>query len=70
MPNDLSPEEREALAWHLREHLASHRFPFSPELRPLKSALSKLAPPAPTAQPYPPVVNKYPIAASKPKRRR
>src|SRR5579884_1481238 len=68
MTPELSPEEREALVAHLREHIASHRYPFSPTLRPLKSALAKLSPPEPSPTPYPPVVNKYPTPASKKKR--
>ena len=53
MPPELSPEERAAIISVLREKIDGDRFPLSPRLRPLKSALSKLAP-EPPRQTYPP----------------
>jgi hypothetical protein len=65
---DLSDEEREALTHHLREHISESWYPFAPALQPLKSVLAKLNP-----QPEPEVVqsvaDRYPVPASKRKRR-
>jgi len=66
----LSPEEQAALISLVRQTIDGDRFPFAPRLQPLKSALAKLSPPEPSPPPYPPVVNKYPTPASRPKRRR
>jgi len=55
MSLDLTTDELAALARLLRQHIAADRFPLAPRLRPLKSALAKLDPPAiPTSAPLPP----------------
>jgi hypothetical protein len=41
---DLTDDEHEAVAKALRKLIDEDRFPLSPRLRPLKSALAKLAP--------------------------
>ena len=41
---DLTDEEQPAIAAALRKLIAEDKFPFSPRLKPLKSALAKLAP--------------------------
>lgn len=53
MPSiDLTDEEQAAVAAALRKLIDADRFPFSPRLKPLKSALAKLEPPRPF-RPYP-----------------
>jgi hypothetical protein len=52
---NLAPGEREAVLKLLRDTIAADRFPLSPRIRTLKSALAKLDPePSPAAEPYPP----------------
>jgi hypothetical protein len=52
-PN-LTPDERAAVTGLLRDTIAADRFPLSPRIRKLKSALAKLEPaPVATPQPYP-----------------
>jgi hypothetical protein len=54
-PENLTPEEREAVAQLLRRTINAGRFPLSPRLKPLKSALAKLDPqPEPAVEPLPP----------------
>jgi hypothetical protein len=50
---DLTDEELAALIAYVRDKLAAERFPYSPTLRPVKSALAKLEPPA-RPEPMPP----------------
>jgi hypothetical protein len=50
---DLTDDEHEAVAKALRKLIDDDRFPLSPRLRPLKSALAKLAP-QPPKKPLPP----------------
>jgi hypothetical protein len=50
---DLTDDEHEAIAKALRKLIDADRYPFSPRLRPLKSALAKLAP-QPAKRPLPP----------------
>ena len=45
---DLADEERGALANVAREYVRMQRYPLAPRLAPIKSALLKLAPAAPT----------------------
>ena len=52
---DLTDEEQTAVTAALRKLIAEDRFPFSPRLKPLKSALAKLAPPKLKAPPPPPI---------------
>ena len=53
-PN-LTEEERAAVARALRRMIEADRFPLAPRLRPIKSALAKLDPPAaPPVEPWPP----------------
>jgi hypothetical protein len=63
MPSEnLTPDERTAVARLLRQTIDGDPFPLAPRLRPLKSALAKLdpatvqerpqAPPMPVARPY------------------
>ena len=53
---DLTDEEAEALAHHLREALDYTRYLFAPWLLDLlKSILAKLEPPAPGPEPLPPL---------------
>jgi hypothetical protein len=52
---NLSEEEREAVARALRQMIEADRFPLAPRLQPLKSALAKLDPPAALpSEPLPP----------------
>jgi hypothetical protein len=57
---EFTDAERAALTAFLRDAIAEHRFPLSPRLRPIRSALDKLdpqpprpplAPPAPPGKP-------------------
>src|SRR5579864_6272865 len=50
---DFTEEEQTAVAAALRRLIDEDKFPFSPRLKPLKSALAKLAPPRPKAPPPP-----------------
>jgi hypothetical protein len=56
---DLTDDEYAAVVAALRKLLYAERFPFSPLLKPLKSALAKFDPPAPRnplpAPPQPPI---------------
>jgi hypothetical protein len=52
---DLTDAEQTAVAAALRRLIDEDKFPFSPRLTPLKSALAKLAPPKPRAAPPPPI---------------
>jgi hypothetical protein len=52
---DLTDEEHDAVVAALRKLIAEDKFPFSPRLKPLKSALAKLDPPKPKAPPKPPI---------------
>jgi len=52
---DLTDEEHAALVAALRKLIDEDRFPPSPRLRPLKSALAELDPPEPKAPPKPPI---------------
>jgi alkanesulfonate monooxygenase SsuD/methylene tetrahydromethanopterin reductase-like flavin-dependent oxidoreductase (luciferase family) len=52
---DLTDEEHAAVAAALRRLIDDDKFPFSPRLKPLKSALAKLAPPKPKAPLPPPI---------------
>jgi hypothetical protein len=56
MPDEnLTPAEREAVLRLLRYTIAADRFPLSPRIRTLRSALAKLDPEPPAAaEPYPP----------------
>jgi hypothetical protein len=56
MPDEnLAPDEREAVLKLLRDTIAADKFPLSPRIRTLRSALAKLDPAPPTApEPYPP----------------
>src|SRR4051812_9107609 len=53
---DLTQEELTAVAEALRRMIDADRFPLAPRLRPLKSALAKLDPPAAVSsiEPLPP----------------
>lgn len=52
---NLTPEEHEAVLKVLQATIAADRFPLSPRVRTLKSALAKLDPAPPLAvEPYPP----------------
>jgi hypothetical protein len=52
---NLTEEERAAVAQALRRMIDADRFPLAPRLRPLKSALAKLDPPdMPPSEPLPP----------------
>ena len=51
---ELDDTEKAALIKLLRAEIEGTRFPRSPHLRPLKSVLVKLAPPAPRPEPLPP----------------
>jgi hypothetical protein len=46
MPENLFPEERAAVVKLLRETIAADRYPLSPRIRTLKSALARLDPSA------------------------
>jgi hypothetical protein len=46
---DLTDEEQSAVVTVLRKLIAELKFPYSPRLEPLKSALAKLDPPKPKA---------------------
>jgi hypothetical protein len=52
---DLTDEEAEALAKHVRQSLDYARYPLSPKLDPHKAILAKLDPPAPKPEPLPPL---------------
>jgi hypothetical protein len=52
---DLTDEEHAAVTAALCKLIDQDRFPLSPRLKPLKSALAKLAPPKPKAPQLPPV---------------
>jgi hypothetical protein len=52
---NLNPDELAAMTRALRNTIAADRFPLSPRIRTLKSALAKLDPePQPMVEPYPP----------------
>jgi hypothetical protein len=51
--DELTEEERAAVVAALRKLIAEDKFPLSPRLKPLKSALAKLAP-EPPRKPLPP----------------
>jgi hypothetical protein len=52
---NLTPDEREAVLRLLRDTIAADRFPLSPRIRTLRSALAKLDPAPPAmVEPYPP----------------
>jgi len=54
-PENLTREEREAVAQLLRRTISADPFPLAPRLKPLKSALAKLDPqPEPAVEPLPP----------------
>ena len=53
---DLTDEEQTAVAAAMRRLIDEDKFPFSPRLAPLKSALAKLDPPKPKALPPPPIL--------------
>jgi hypothetical protein len=48
---DLTDEEQAAVAAALRKLIAEDKFPYSPRLKPLKSALAKLDPKPPNPPP-------------------
>jgi hypothetical protein len=50
---ELTDDEQAALVELLRGEIEGTRFPLSPRLRPLKSVLAKLTPPAPRPEPLP-----------------
>ena len=53
----LSPDEARRLFDYARRKFKEERFPFSPELRPVREAIGKLEPtptPRPAPQPYVP----------------
>jgi len=50
---DLTQEELTAVAKLLRATIATDPYPLAPRLKPLKSALAKLDPPAPASEPLP-----------------
>jgi len=50
---DLTDEERTAVVAALRKLIADDKFPLAPRLKPLKSALAKMAP-QPPRKPLPP----------------
>jgi hypothetical protein len=52
---DFTEEEQTAIAAALRRLIDEDKFPFSPRLKPLKSALAKLAPPKAKAPRKPPI---------------
>jgi hypothetical protein len=52
---NLAPDEREPVLKLLRDTIAADRFPLSPRIRTLRSAVAKLDPAPPEmAEPYPP----------------
>jgi hypothetical protein len=53
--SDLTDDERAAVVAALRKLVDADKFPLSPRLKPLKSALAKLDPPKPKAPPKPPI---------------
>jgi hypothetical protein len=65
---DLTDDELAAVTAALRKLIAEDKFPFSPRLRPLKSALAKLDPPKPKAEPKPPIVGASEAAIRRRKR--
>jgi hypothetical protein len=65
---DLTDEERAAVVAALRKLIADDKFPFSPRLKPLKSALAKLDPPKPKAPPPPPIAGASEAAIRRRKR--
>jgi hypothetical protein len=50
---DLTDEELAVLIAYVRDKLAAERLPYSPALRPVKSAMAKLGPPAANPEPFP-----------------
>jgi alkanesulfonate monooxygenase SsuD/methylene tetrahydromethanopterin reductase-like flavin-dependent oxidoreductase (luciferase family) len=52
---DLTDEELAAVIAAVHKLIDEDRFPLSPRLKPLKSALAKLDPPKPKAPPPPPM---------------
>jgi len=68
MQLDLTDEEQEALARHLRQHIRQARYPLAPALDPLKSILEKLDPTQPKSEPMP--VRTYEPPRISPKQRR
>jgi hypothetical protein len=50
---DLTDDEHAAVVAALRNLINEDKFPLSPRLKPLKSALAKLDPPKPKAPPPP-----------------
>jgi hypothetical protein len=54
-PENLTAEERDAVAKLLRATITTDPYPLAPRLKPLKSALAKLDPPAPPSAASPPM---------------
>jgi alkanesulfonate monooxygenase SsuD/methylene tetrahydromethanopterin reductase-like flavin-dependent oxidoreductase (luciferase family) len=52
---DLTDEEHAAVVAALRKLIGEDKFPFSPRLKPFKTALAKFDPPKPKAAPPPPI---------------
>jgi len=65
---DLTDEEQTAVVAALRRLIDEDKFPFSPRLKPLKSALAKLAPPKAKAAPKPPIAGASEAAIRRRKR--
>jgi hypothetical protein len=65
---DLTDEERAAVVSALRKLIDTDRFPFSPRLKPFKSALATLDPPKPKAPPKPPIAGASEAAIRRRKR--
>jgi hypothetical protein len=66
---DLSDDEADALAQHLKRAIDSDRYPLSPRLAPLKAILAKLRP-EPAREPLPPPKVYAPPRATAARRRR
>ncbi len=65
---DLTDEEQTAVGAALRKLIDEDKFPFSEQLRPLKSALAKLTPPRPKAPPPSPIAGASEAAIRRRKR--
>ena len=65
---DLTDDELAAVVAALRKLIDEDKFPLSPRLRPLRSALAKLDPPKPKAPPKPPIAGASEAAIRRRKR--
>jgi hypothetical protein len=65
--SDLTDDEHAAVVAALRKLIAEDKFPLSPRLKPLKSALAKFDPPKPKVPPKPPIVGASEVLDPTPK---